>query len=220
MNQPENNTKRLILFENAFLEKLTVISARWFIVCWAILLPLIGLAGWGAVSPLAGLGLIVLGLLGWSLFEYAAHRYLFHWETESSPTKQIVFVIHGNHHVQPRDLLRNLMPPIVSVPVGLVIWVLLYAIVGSAGTWILLGFMTGYAAYDLTHYACHQWPMRSRLGRLLKRHHMRHHFTDNEGNFAITAVFWDRVFGSRIESVRRRTDGRRDRADHLMEPAE
>ena len=204
MPTPDDNPNRLVLFENQSLEKLTVISVRWFALVWSVLLPLIALAGWGRVSALEGLALVGLGLLIWTLFEYFAHRYPFHWESSWKPVQQLVFVIHGNHHDQPRDQLRNLMPPIISVPVGLLLWALFFALMGHAGTWMLLGFMSGYVLYDLTHYACHQWPMRSRLGRMLKQHHMRHHFIDEGANFAITGLFWDRVFGTRVDSVRRK----------------
>ncbi|WP_245978708.1 sterol desaturase family protein [Aurantiacibacter xanthus] len=158
------------------------------------------------MSALDGLALVGLGLLVWTLFEYWAHRYLFHWEASWKPVQQLVFLIHGNHHEQPRDLLRNLMPPVVSVPVGLIVWALCFALVGHAGTWLFLGFMSGYVLYDLIHYACHQWPMRGRLGRMLKRHHMRHHFTDENGNFAITALFWDRLFATRVHGARRQQE--------------
>ncbi|MEN7538119.1 sterol desaturase family protein [Aurantiacibacter flavus] len=204
MPTPDDNPNRLVLFENQALEKLTVISVRWFALVWSVLLPLIALAGWGYVSALEGLALVGLGLLLWTLFEYFAHRHLFHWDTSWKLAQQLVFVIHGNHHEQPRDLLRNLMPPIISVPVGLLVWALLFALIGHAGTWVLLGFMGGYVLYDITHYACHQWPMRSGLGRMLKRHHMRHHFNDEAGNFSITALFWDRVFGTHVDRVGRK----------------
>lgn len=203
MRPLDNNEKRLILLENPVLEKLTLISVRWFIVTWAILLPLIALAGWGAVPAHEAIGLTCLGMLLWTLFEYAAHRFAFHFDANWQPAQNLIFMIHGNHHVQPRDLLRNLMPPIVSVPVGLCVWAPLYAIAGHAGTWVFLGFMIGYTIYDMTHYACHQWPMKGALGRAVKRHHMQHHFAENEGNYAITALFWDRAFGTQIVSSRR-----------------
>ena len=219
MKPPEDNDMRPTLFENPFLEKLTVVSVSWFIATWAVLLPLIALAGWGTVSVPAGIGLVLAGMFIWTLFEYVAHRYLFHWDARWPLAKAMVYVIHGNHHEQPRDTLRNLMPPIVSVPVGLVVWAAFEALIGAASAWLLLGFMSGYVMYDLTHYACHQWPLRSRIGRMLKRHHMRHHFVNEDGNFAITAIFWDRVFGSRVEGVKRR--GMQDDLDDpLLHPAE
>jgi sterol desaturase/sphingolipid hydroxylase (fatty acid hydroxylase superfamily) len=58
-------------------------------------------------------------------------------------------------------------------------------------------------AYDAVHYACHHGEMRGKFGSALKRHHMRHHHVDETGNYAITAIVWDRVLGSRIKSLRR-----------------
>lgn len=198
MKAPTPQDKRLILFENKWLEKLTVVSATWFMAIWAVVLPAIAYVAWGSFSPAAVIGLFAIGMLAWIFFEYAAHRHLFHWDGSNGMMQQIVFVLHGNHHTQPNDLLRNLMPPIVSLPVASVLWLLSYAVAGDAGSWIFLGFISGYVMYDLTHYACHQWPMRTPLGRMLKKHHMRHHFVDSEGNYAITAIFLDRVFGTHV----------------------
>ena len=183
-------------------------------VTWAILLPLVAVIGWGTVEPLWGFLLLCAGLLIWTLFEYAAHRYLFHWEAKWDFVQRVVFIIHSNHHLEPNDRLRNLMPPIVSIPVALCIWALFYTMGGAPATWVFLGFILGYVCYDLTHYACHQWPMQGRLGRALKRHHMRHHFTNQSCNFAITAILWDRAFGSEINRKLHDTDQRK------AEPAE
>ena len=198
MTAPNSDDKRLILFENKWLEKLTVVSVGWFVAIWAAVLPVIAYTAWGSLGPVLSIGLVIAGLLSWILLEYVAHRHLFHWETSNSLAQKMVFVIHGNHHTQPGDALRNLMPPIVSLPLGAVLWAAFYLLFGTAGTWFLLGVVSGYVTYDLTHYACHQWPMRSGLGKMLKRHHMRHHFIESEGNFAITAIFLDRVFGTEV----------------------
>ena len=194
---------RVRLFKSERLEKLTLISPRTFAVSWAILLPLIAWTGWGSATLTNAAALMVAGLLAWTLFEYVMHRYLFHLESRFAPVRWVVFLMHGNHHETPGDPLRGLMPLPVSVSVGAVLWVVSVAVLGPAGTWLLLGFMTGYVIYDALHYACHQLPMRRGLGAVLKRHHMRHHHLDEGGNFAISAIFWDRVFGSRITSLKR-----------------
>lgn len=203
MNEPELHPGRIELFGNAWLERLTVMSVFWFALTWALMLPTMALAGWDKVSLAAGLALVGGGLLFWSIFEYATHRFVFHARTKSPRTARLLFLLHGNHHAQPDDRLRNLMPPIVSIPVALVIWSSLFAAFGHAGTWIVLGFLSGYVTYDMVHYACHQWPMRGPLGLALKRHHMRHHHVNADGNYAITGLFWDGVFGSKITSLRR-----------------
>lgn len=172
------------------------------------MLPLIALVGWMSggwhvPGPMAMAGLIVGGIVVWTLFEYVMHRYLFHLETKLRSVRWFVYLIHGNHHASPNDPLRGLMPLPVSISVGGGVWLVCLALMGRNGTWPFLGFMIGYVIYDVVHFACHQWPMSGRIGGLFKRHHMRHHYIDEGGNFAISALFWDRVFGSRIRSLRR-----------------
>jgi sterol desaturase/sphingolipid hydroxylase (fatty acid hydroxylase superfamily) len=173
---------------------------RWFVVLWAILLPGIALVGIATAPTLWAPLLVGAGWLVWSLTEYLLHRHLFHFEPRSSLLQRAVFIIHGNHHSESNDPLRNLMPPIVSIPVGLLVWAAAIAVAGPEGTWLLFGFMSGYVVYDIVHYACHQFPMKGRVGRMLKTHHMRHHHLRAKGNYAITGMLWDRVFATRIPS--------------------
>lgn len=198
----QKNSGRMRLFQNAFLERLTVISAIGFMALWAVLLPLIALVGMNSAPTLWALPLAVLGVVLWTVTEYALHRFVFHFEPRSALLKQGIFVIHGNHHADSNDPLRNLMPPIVSLPVCGAIWALSIWIFGPSGTWFLLGFMLGYVTYDLVHYACHQLPMKGRIARVLKTHHMRHHHLRARGNYAITGMIWDRIFATRISAVR------------------
>jgi sterol desaturase/sphingolipid hydroxylase (fatty acid hydroxylase superfamily) len=198
----QNRADRLRLFHNPWLERLTVIPVGAFLVLWAFLLPAIGLVGFATALTLWAVPLVIAGVIVWTLTEYALHRFVFHFEPRSPILRQAIYVIHANHHADPNDALRNLMPPIVSIPVGSLIWALSVWIMGSAGTWFLLGFMSGYVAYDLVHFAAHQMPMKGRLGRMLKTHHMRHHHLKHEGNYAITGMIWDRVFSTRISSIR------------------
>ena len=192
---------RIRLFRNPWLEKLTVIHLSAFIALWAGLLPAIGVTGLYVAPTLWAVPLVGAGLIVWTLTEYALHRYVFHFEPRSPMLQQAMFVIHANHHADANDPLRNLMPPIVSIPVGMAVWSLSVWVLGAQGTWFLLGFMTGYVVYDLVHYACHQFPMKGRMARMLKTHHMRHHHFKVEGNYAITGMIWDRVFATRISSV-------------------
>lgn len=190
--------QRMRLFESDLLERTTTISPRAFIFIWLPILSATFWFAWGKASVLAALGLLLTGLLGWTLFEYGMHRFLFHWKTQSPVFRSVVFVTHGNHHVDPNDPLRNMMPPIISVPVSAAVWAVLRLAIGPAGTFAFLGFAIGYVLYDIAHYACHQLPMRRGVLRHLRRHHIRHHHARVEGNYAITAIMWDWVFRSRI----------------------
>lgn len=203
MEGPRISLQRVKLFNNERLESLTLVSPLAFVVTWTLALPMIAWIGWGKATLPIALSLFVGGLFLWTLFEYAMHRCLFHWKLEWAPVKWLVFVMHGNHHETPNDRMRNLMPPVVSLPIAALVWASCVALAGAAGTWLFLGYIVGYVGYDVTHFACHQWPMRGRLGQALKQHHMRHHYVDEERNYAITAILWDRVFGSGIGSRRR-----------------
>ena len=198
MTRDRPATQRLRLFESDTLEKLTVISPRAFVAIWTFVLAAALYAGWGKASTSAAIGLVLTGLLAWSLFEYAMHRFLFHLEIRSGFGRRVIFVMHGNHHASPGDPDRNMMPPIISVVWSGAIWAGLLLLFGAKGSLLFLGFAAGYVAYDGVHYACHQLPMRGPLLGRLRKHHMRHHHARGDGNYAITAIFWDRLFGTEM----------------------
>ena len=218
MKGPTSSDIRLRLFKNRWLELLTVISVRWFIAIWATVLPWLAYSAWGSAPLPAVIPLVGAGWLMFTVLEYTAHRFLFHWIPKSDWMAQVVFIIHGNHHMQPMDKLRSLMPPIISFPIGLAVASLMDIAFGWAAAWMLFGFVLGYVAYDLTHYASHQWAMRGWLGQKLKRHHMLHHFVSEEGNYAVTGLFWDRVFGTKVTIAKRAAEGKP--TEEALEPAE
>ena len=194
---------RVRLFRSDRLEKLTVISPRGFAFTWIIVLSLAVFAGWGTASAMVSIGLVVLGTLIWTLYEYAMHRFVFHLKARSDFFRKIVFLMHGNHHVVPGDADRNLMPPVVSLSILGTFWATFVLLIGAAGSVLFVGFAIGYVIYDSVHYACHQFRMRGPVLRHLQRHHIRHHYAKQDGNYAITAIPWDRVFGTRIAITRR-----------------
>jgi sterol desaturase/sphingolipid hydroxylase (fatty acid hydroxylase superfamily) len=190
------------LFRSDRLEALTVMTPRAFVLIWSVYLVLIAFLAWGKADAVSGLGLVALGLLIWSLFEYSLHRFLFHWNPKSKVFRALVFVTHGNHHVDPSDPHRNLMPVVVSLPLSFVVWGLCVLALEAAGTILFLGIVSGYVIYDSVHYVCHQVTTRGRLLRHLQHHHNRHHYAKREGNYAITMTVWDRVFGTLIPAKR------------------
>ena len=196
---------RIRLFKNDLLERLTLVSPLSFAIVWTVFLGIALYASWGAVGPIVGTGLVAIGVAIWVLFEYVMHRFLFHLKLGSAFGQHLIFLTHGNHHDMPGDPQRNIMPPLVSVGVSCLVWLALWSAFGDAGTVIFLGFGIGYVVYDTVHYACHQMTMpKGMLGGLLgrlRRHHIRHHCAEQEGNYAITAIFLDRWFGT--ESPRR-----------------
>jgi sterol desaturase/sphingolipid hydroxylase (fatty acid hydroxylase superfamily) len=192
--------QHLQLFENRFFEFFTVFPLSGFLVLWPLILVAIGVTAAFFAPTWWAPVLAAAGWLAWTAVEYALHRFVFHLHPRSERLQQIVFVIHGNHHADPNDPLRNLMPPIVSLPLGALIWAACVYLAGPQASWFFLGFVFGYVVYDLVHYCCHQSAMKGPLARMLKTHHMRHHFYHVEGNFAITGMIWDRLLSTRIAS--------------------
>ncbi|MBN1966814.1 MAG: sterol desaturase family protein [Anaerolineae bacterium] len=194
------------LFESDFLEFFTHISPIVIVVTWVPVALLLFIASVlaapaGAFPWYIPLG-IVLGLFLWSFVEYLLHRYLFHYEPTDPRLERIFFLFHGVHHAQPQDKTRLVMPLPVSVPLALLFYGLFYLVFATVLQTPLLvnpvmtGFVVGYLTYDLIHYATHHLPMRSRLGKYLKRHHMIHHYKHPEKRFGVSSPLWDWVFGT------------------------
>jgi dihydroceramide fatty acyl 2-hydroxylase len=171
-----------------------------------IFLPAVGVlfvVGARHVNTGETVGLVAAGWLFWTLMEYWIHRIVFHFEPESGPGARFHWIIHGVHHDHPNDPLRLVMPPSVSVPLAAAFYGLFVLTLGTAaGSVFAAGFLLGYLVYDMTHYYLHHHQPRSRVGKLLRELHMRHHFQDDTRGFGISAPFWDYVF---------RTPLRRDR---------
>jgi sterol desaturase/sphingolipid hydroxylase (fatty acid hydroxylase superfamily) len=146
----------------------------------------------------------VLGILAWSLAEYLLHRFVFHFEPDTRWGRRLHFIIHGVHHDFPHDPMRLVMPPSVSVPLSILLFLLFRMFLGPA--WVLpffAGFLIGYLVYDMTHYHIHHHRSTNRLSLAVRRYHYRHHFQQSDRGYGVTTPFWGRVFRT-VPVLRRR----------------
>ena len=158
---------------------------------------IVAMAAWSLaeVSVAAMLGLALGGYALWTLFEYWLHRIVFHFEPRAGIGARLHWIIHGIHHEHPNDPLRLVMPPAVSIPLGAIVFGVLYLICGERyAPGLGAGFFAGYLVYDLMHYYLHHFTPKGRLGRMLRERHMRHHFQDDTRGFGISAPYWDEIF--------------------------
>jgi sterol desaturase/sphingolipid hydroxylase (fatty acid hydroxylase superfamily) len=206
MAHPEirRDAEPIRLFESDVLEFFThihpaVVAAIWLPVTLIFLVlalraPEVGVPG--LVLTFA------LGLVTWTLAEYLLHRFVFHFKPRTAWQERLAFLFHGVHHAQPRSKTRLVMPPAVSVPLGLLFYGLFYAVVGlgmGAPAWVaplFAGFAAGYLTYDMTHYATHHARMNWGYFKLVRRHHMLHHAKTPEKRFGVSSPLWDYVFGT------------------------
>lgn len=140
-----------------------------------------------------------VAIVFWPFFEYTMHRYLFHWEPSSKFWKKLIYTIHEGHHDYPNDGRFMLVGPIVSVPAFILFLGLAYLIAGNYAFPFMAGIATCYMFYDWLHYATHHYNFKNKIFQSLKRHHMRHHYEDNEKNFAFTVLLWDTIFRTTIK---------------------
>ncbi len=196
------------LFRSDFLEFFThihpaVVLIIWLPVVFIFLFLAIRIYGAGSVvSPwYIPLGFL-LGLFLWTLTEYLMHRFIFHFRPRTAWQRRLSFLSHGVHHHQPQCKTRLVMPPAASIPLALLFYAAYYLVLDvllGIPWWLVptfAGFIAGYLVYDMLHYASHHIPMRRGIGKVLKRHHLRHHYKTSDQRFGVSSPVWDVVFGT------------------------
>jgi sterol desaturase/sphingolipid hydroxylase (fatty acid hydroxylase superfamily) len=186
------------MFKNDFLESLSKIH---FAVPLFIYVPVVifytYLAIVNHVSFLAYIGYFAFGVLVWSATEYVLHRYIFHYVPTSKWGLRIHFIFHGVHHDFPRDSKRLVMVPSVSIPLAFAFYFLFSLFLSDTHLYSFFsGFLVGYLAYDMTHYAIHHANFKSPFWKKIKQHHMLHHYDDPTKGYGVSSVLWDKILDS------------------------
>lgn len=211
-----HNKGQARLFENPVLESLTKTHP---LVIWGMYLPILGWMLYHAstannFSIARIFSVWLIGLFSWTLFEYIAHRFLFHMMPESENGKRIAYVLHGNHHHYPRDKQRLFMPPLPSLILASIIFSLQFFLMGNHAFMFFPGFMLGYLLYGSMHYAIHAWNPPFKFMKPLWRNHHLHHYKDEHMGFGVSTTFWDRVFGTMFDLKKEKED--KDKVQELM----
>lgn len=141
------------------------------------------------------------GALTWTLAEYLLHRFAGHW-----PRGKIEFSReHLQHHARP----TYFTPTVKKVVTAGVVSAALVPLVVAAFGWRLGlamagGFVAAYTGYEVLHRLIHVRGPRGPYSRLVRRHHLHHHFAAPKKNHGVTSPVWDLVFGTfeRPERVR------------------
>jgi 4-hydroxysphinganine ceramide fatty acyl 2-hydroxylase len=191
-----NKNETVRMFESDFMEFFSHVHPATPVILFG---PIISLMLYLAfvqkgLSFLTVLGFFVIGVLSWTLLEYVIHRYVFHYEPKTRVGKLLHFIMHGVHHDYPNDATRLVMPPIISVPLAVVFYVVFILTLGRFAPAALAGFGFGYVCYDTIHYATHHFAMKRGVWRWLKQYHLRHHYQDDQAGYGVSSPLWDYVF--------------------------
>ena len=192
------------LFDSDFLEFFTHISplvvlAVWVpVVTYFMLRAILITTGNWVYIPVS----FLIGLFLWTLSEYLLHRFVFHFHpVDPSPrVERFFFMIHGVHHYQPRSKTRLVMPPMLSIPLAALFYGLFYWLIAVMfhRSYIVAplfaGFIFGYICYDMLHYSIHHFSLKGKFFRMIRKHHMAHHFKTPDLLFGVSSPLWDHIF--------------------------
>ncbi|MCX5617623.1 sterol desaturase family protein [Bombella sp. TMW 2.2543] len=189
------------IFKQDWLENLTFTSLKKFLMfCVSFEVIVLSIAVFYGISLCKFFIYFMTALILWFITEYLLHRFVFHFASEKKEIQRLVYIFHGNHHIQPNHPYRTLMPIIVSLPIGLIIWGGSIYVCGiSAGSSFFSGFFAGYIFYDCMHFATHNFRMRSFPLSLWKRHHLLHHYQKEDHNYSISLPWLDILFRSKYK---------------------
>tara|TARA_R110000868_G_scaffold132380_2_gene343096 strand:- start:26870 stop:27484 length:615 start_codon:yes stop_codon:yes gene_type:complete len=185
------------IFKNPILEAMTHVHPIIPLLLWA---PIVVYASFlsltqDGLSVVAYLAWALIALIVWTLTEYVLHRYVFHWDPKHALGKRFVFLFHGLHHDDPNDPTRLVMPPVPALLIMFMLWKLFSLVIPSdALNAFMAWFIVGYLIYDYIHFATHHFKMTSKVGRYLKKWHIRHHFAHEKARYGVSSPLWDYVF--------------------------
>lgn len=201
-NYVSNSTESIRMFDKDWMEALSKVH---FTVPLIFFVPIISILYYlgivsGEVTLMNGLLWGAFGLLTWTVTEYMLHRFIFHYHPTSEFGKKIHFIFHGVHHDYPRDRLRLVMPPSVSLPLATLFFFLFDALIAGAVLFPFFGsFLLGYLIYDMFHYAIHHLEVKGKLWNVLKTHHLKHHYVNPDKGYGVSSPIWDYIIGTEFE---------------------
>jgi cyclopropane-fatty-acyl-phospholipid synthase len=144
------------------------------------------------------LGFMVLGLVFWTLAEYALHRWVLHGVAPFSRW-------HAEHHRRPMALIAT--PTVLTLPAFVVVVFLPVWWLGDfwQACAFSLGVLAGFQIYAFSHHAVHHWRADSAWLKALKRWHAIHHRALHAHRsglapvlscYGVSVPLWDHLLGS------------------------
>ncbi|HSR38536.1 MAG TPA: sterol desaturase family protein [Phnomibacter sp.] len=211
-----HNKGQARLFQSPYLEALTKAHP---LVIWGMYIPIMSWLMYHAstafgFSTIKVWGIWAIGIFSWTLFEYIAHRFLFHMTPTSEAGKRIAYILHGNQHHYPRDKQRLFMPPVPSLILSSSIFGLQYLLLGNIAFMFFPGFLLCYLIYCSMHYAIHAWNPPFQWMKPLWRNHHLHHYKDEHMGFGVSSTLWDLVFGTMLDLKKEKED--KEKVKELM----
>jgi hypothetical protein len=113
-------------------------------------------------------------------------------------TRKVCVHNHGVHHDYPKDKSRLAMPPILSLILATLFFLIFRSLMGDYVFGFLAGFLMGYTVYLAIHYSIHAFQVPGNFLKTLWHHHSIHHYREPDRAFGVSSPFWDMVFGTML----------------------
>lgn len=188
------------LFKSSLLEKITRTSL-WIPVlvhaCIVVVFLFYAITSFG-LSISTVLILFFAGIITWTLAEYWVHRSGYHYQTSNKWFLKIQHLGHGIHHQHPKDEERLAMPPLPALLLISLFYSIFWLVGGKYANAFFPGFLTGYIAYIILHYAQHRYkhPNFPPLKKLWKHHALHHYKYPETKAFGVSTRLWDYIFNT------------------------
>ncbi len=166
------------------------------------LLPLIALYGYFLIKPNFPFWSIPvyfgLGIITWSFFEYATHRWVYHIHFKNKKLKWLLEAFHLYHHHNLKDYRVLNAGFLLIYPIAISFWLVVFLFTGQAYTASLfgLGTLTYYFFYENVHYYIHYKKYDKGYMHMIQKYHLYHHYKKWNVNYGNTVTVWDRLLGT------------------------
>lgn len=186
-------------FESDALELLSRTS--WWMVPLIFVPAILGVLGEAYFTTKSTADLItgfLIGLVLWQVNEYSFHRFIFHREVSQPFWISLHYVFHGSHHKYPMDKSRCVFAPVITIPMGILYFLLLDMMLPkglSRGVWAGMG--VGYVGYDMIHYILHvNHNLPVKFLKMLQSRHNMHHYKCIDHSYGVSSEILDIIFGT------------------------
>lgn len=202
-------TKKVKLFTNNFLDSLTKTNPNiifiWIPISIMILIYSIIMNNEKDKKIMISIKSIIFamisymtGIMIWILSEYIVHRYIFHMSEillKNKILRIIHFVVHGFHHLIPKDKNRLVFPPWLAVMIFMLAYNVIEYVINYENKYntysLMAGFILGYTIYDYSHCKLHQNKNKYDLNYI---NHIYHHYGNHDKNFGVSTNLYDLLF--------------------------
>ena len=137
-------------------------------------------------------------------YEWYAHKFILHIKLPKiGIPKKMMLELHYNHHTEPKNP-QHLFAPWWALILHFLQTYILFTIITWSYSIALVPFTAGilyFLFYEWVHLASHtiEYIPLTTIGKRLKRHHMQHHFYNNNYNWGITNYLADQLLQTKIK---------------------